>query len=83
MKRINCRKRTIGAAGSTDYDSRGGVIQSFVEKTKLNNIQMLPVVRCSDGDAFYSGRLCVVKKVPAKKLKREGSRPFQPHSCSP
>lgn len=83
MKRINCRKRTIGAAGSTDYDTRGGVIQSFDEKTKLNNIQMLPVVRCSDGDAFIQAVCEYVKKVPAKKLKREGSRLFQPDSCSP
>lgn len=52
LKRIDCSRRAIGAAGSTDYDVHGKVIQSFDETTRLRNVQMLPVAPDSPGDAF-------------------------------
>jgi len=67
-KRINCKKRTIGGAGSTDYNSRGGVIQYFDEtNVKSKDIQMLPVASCSYGESFIQTVCYYVNKVSKKE----------------
>jgi len=78
-KQIDCKERMIGGVISTDYNSHGGVIESFDERNvRYENIQMLPVVSGSHGEAFVQ-TVCdhvnkvtmekaSVKKVPKKKV---------------
>jgi len=69
-KRINCRKRTIGGAGSTDYNSRGCVIQYFDEtNVNINDIQMLPAARSSRNEALLK-TVCDYVNKPSRKKKR-------------
>ncbi|HEX2956671.1 MAG TPA: surface-adhesin E family protein [Chitinispirillaceae bacterium] len=70
-KRIDCKKKTIAGAGSTDYNSHGQLIQYFDEKSiRFNDIQALSVAPYSQGEKFIEAVCDYVNKVSKKKKRR-------------